>query len=81
MIKTNEIKKGTLVRLSNGWQAEMFCNKKGTTRMVKEVGDYVEIGSIYSHDILQAKIGDHWEEVEHTPTQIKLKNQLSVWGM
>ena len=48
---TNELKKGTRVILANGWFAEIFDNKKGSTRMAKVYGMYTEIGSVYAHDI------------------------------
>lgn len=48
---TNNLKKGALVRLHNGWEAEIYDNKKGNIRLAKVYGTYTEIGSIYSHDI------------------------------
>ena len=32
-----------------------------------------EMGSVYSHDIVMAQIGDKWIEVEHTKKQLELK--------
>ena len=53
-MKTNEIKKGMLIRLSNGWYGIMADNMRGNTRMVKVQGDFTELGSVYSHDIQAA---------------------------
>ena len=50
-LKTNDLKKGTRVRLKNGWEAEIFDNMRGNIRQAKVFGDYTEIGSIYAHDI------------------------------
>jgi len=50
-MKTNELKKGNVILLSNGWLAVMADNMRGNTRMAKVYGAYTEIGSVYSHDI------------------------------
>ena len=50
-MNTNDLKKGDLVRLRNGWIAEIYDNKKGNIRMAKVYGIETEIGSVYSHDI------------------------------
>ena len=47
----NELKKGDIVKLWNGWQAEICDNKKGNIRLAKVFGYYTEIGSIYAWDI------------------------------
>ena len=51
-MKTNEIKKGMVVKLRNGWYGIMADNMKGNTRMVDVDGLYREMGSVYSHDII-----------------------------
>ena len=50
-IEPNDIKKGDIGYLKNGWKFEMFDNKKGNIRMAKVYGYATEIGSIYAHDI------------------------------
>lgn len=50
-MKTNEIKKGMLIRLKSGWYGIMADNMRGNTRMVEIHGDFTETGSVYSHDI------------------------------
>lgn len=77
-MKTNEIKKGTRIRLRNGWNATMFDNMRGNTRMAEVEGFVTEIGSVYSHDIMAVLNPDGSETpVEHTSAQIKLRTQVS----
>lgn len=75
-MNTNDLKKGTRITLRNGWAAELFDNRKGNTRLAKVFGDYTEIGSIYSHDIMLATVRGHEVKVDHTPSQIKLRDML-----
>lgn len=81
-MKTNELKKGTRIKLANGWEATLEDNMKGNTRLAKVFGLYTEIGSVYSHDIVsyESMLGG-WKPVEHTPAQLKLKKQVSSFGM
>lgn len=78
-MKTNDIKKGMRVYLSQGWEGTMKDNLKGNRRMVEVEGIYTEIGSVYAHDILgvlDVEKGE-WVKIEHTPAQLKLKKQLA----
>ena len=50
-IEPNDIKKGDIGYLKNGWKFEMMDNKKGNIRMAMGHGDIPEMGSIYTHDI------------------------------
>ena len=79
-IKTNDIKKGTRIRLANGWFATMADNMRGNTRMAEVEGFFTEIGSVYSHDIVSALIEGEWVTVEHTPAQNKLRQRVSAFG-
>jgi hypothetical protein len=72
-MKTNEIKKGMYVQLSNGWNATMFDNARGNIRMCEVEGVYTEIGSVYAHDIKRVLVNGTWIDVEHTPAQLKLR--------
>ena len=79
--KTNDLKKGAWVLLRNGWVAEIYDNMRGNTRMAKVYGDFTEIGSVYSHDIMA---WGHAESaichaVEHTQAQLKLKMEVDTW--
>ena len=73
MVKTNELKKGTEVYLANGWKAVLADNAKGDTRLATVYGFCTEMGSVYSHDIVMAFVNGKFENVEHTPKQLKLK--------
>ena len=89
-MKTNEIKKGMVVELRNGWYGIMADNMKGNTRMVDVDGLYREIGSVYSHDIIKAwdtkldlnsdiKNQLPWIEgntIEHNKKQLDLKQMV-----
>lgn len=50
-MKTNDLKKGAVVRLRNGWYARIEDNMKGNTRLATVYGYETEMGSVYSHDI------------------------------
>ena len=79
--KTNELKKGTWVVLRNGWKAEIYDNMRGNTRMARVYGDFDEIGSVYSHDIMKwgATEDTIVHPVEHTQAQKKLKMEVDTW--
>ena len=78
-MKTNDIKKGTMIRtkqLGSIVSGIMMDNLKGNTRLIEtfgsEVGLFDEMGSVYATDIILAKNDkDEWEEVEHTDKQTK----------
>lgn len=53
VLKTNDLKKGDTIRLRNGWYAVIADNLKGNTRMATVYGNYVETGSVYSHNIVE----------------------------
>lgn len=72
MTCTNHLKRGTEVRLSNGWKAILRDNLKGNTRIAEVHGVCVETGSVYAHDIVSANVNGEWVTVEHTPAQRKL---------
>ena len=80
---TNEIKKGTKVlsvQLGVPVLGIMMDNKKGNTRLIdvkgSEVGLFDEMGSVYAHDIIEAKIDDAWIPITLTEAQLKLKQQV-----
>ncbi len=84
-MKTNDIKKGMEIRtvqLGVPVSGVMMDNKKGNIRMIEtkgsEVGLYDEMGSVYSHDIIEVKVNEHWEKVEHTSNQMSVKEMNSV---
>ena len=80
LIKTNELKKGALVRLANGWYATIQDNRKGDVRFATVEGHVTESGSIYAHDIVSAQLSDGWVSVSHTPKQQELKARVQNFG-
>ena len=82
-MKTNDIKKGTEVKttqLGVPVTGVMMDSLRGNTSLIKthgsEVGMFDEIGSVYSHDIVDVKVDDAWLPVTHTEAQLKLKQQV-----
>lgn len=63
-ISTNELKKGTRVRLRNGWEAILLQKCNGNIVNAQVFGDFTETGSIYTHTIIAAKINGQWVNVE-----------------
>ena len=84
---TNEIKKGMKiqsVQLGVPVSGIMMDNLKDNTRLVdvkgSEVGLFDEMGSVYSHDIVEVEVDGFWVAVEHTEKQLKLKSTLTNIG-
>lgn len=82
MIYTNDLKKGTRIKLANGWYGTLTDSRKGNTREAEVEGLYTEVGSVYGHDIVQALVpveakrgtgGKEWMAVFHTPAQVKAR--------
>jgi hypothetical protein len=78
-MKTNDLKKGTRIRLRNGWFATLEDNKKGNIRMATVEGHFTEMGSVYSHDIMEAFVDGDWFVVEHTDAQVKLRQTATFF--
>jgi hypothetical protein len=71
---TNELKKGDRVKLRNGWDAKIEDNLKGNTRLCTVYGDFTEMGSVYSHDIMfKYEDGGKTTKMEYTPAQEKCR--------
>jgi len=79
MTKTNDLKKGTRIKLRNGWEADLVDNRKGNIRDAKVYGTFTEIGSIYSHDMVKYKDGDEWKAIEHTKSQLNCKKMNEAY--
>ena len=78
---TNDLKKGAIVRLRNGWEAEVYDNARGNTRTCKVYGFETEIGSVYSWDIegtIKSIGGGHpiIERVQLTDKQVAGEKQV-----
>lgn len=80
LFKTNDIKKGTRVQLRNGWFATVVDNARGNTRLASVEGYVTETGSIYAHDIVQARVSNNWVEVGHTKQQETLRDRITQVG-
>ena len=78
---TNELKKGDRIRLRNGWEAKVEDNLKGNTRMCTVYGDFTEMGSVYSHDIMWKDDDGEITMIEHTEAQLKLKKRCAAFGL
>ena len=80
MMKTNDLKKGCRVQLTNGWYATIQDNAKGDTRMATVEGFVTETGTVYSHDIVRAEYNNAWVSILLTPKQTSLKHLTSHLG-
>lgn len=72
------VTKGTIVKLRNGWEAEVLDNLTNRqTRMCKVYGRHTEMGSVYSSDIVSAMDEDGvWHVVVHsTATLVAAQNR------
>lgn len=81
-VSIKNVKKGTNVTLRNGWKAKVEDNTVNQhTRLCTVYGDYTEMGSVYSTDIVTAQMPDGtWHVVEHTPAQLKSRTARAGWG-
>lgn len=81
-MKTNDMKKGTKVKLANGWEATVEDNLKGNTRMCTVYGLHTEMGSVYSHDIVAYKVDGDWKtDIEYSKSQLQCKKMSeSLFG-
>ena len=80
LVRANDLKKGTRVMLRSGWEADLADNAKGNTRLAKVYGDYTEMGSVYTKDILEAKVGENWKKVALSAAQRKAAKKIRAAG-
>ena len=73
---TNDLKKGTRIRLRNGWFATLMDNQRGNIRLADVEGIYREVGSVYAHDIIAAEVNGSWVSVTHTDKQNKSRSMV-----
>ena len=57
-MKTNDLKKGHMIRMSNGWFAIMGDNMRGNIRVADVDGICREARSVYMHDVTHYRISD-----------------------
>jgi len=80
-VSIKDVKKGTKVVLRNGWMADVLDNLTNRqTRMCKVYGDFEEMGSVYTSDIVEAYVGGNWEFVQHAPATLKMAKARASWG-
>ncbi len=81
-VEMKDVRKGTLVVLRNGWEAEVLDNLTNRqTRMCKVFGDYTEMGSVYSTDIVSAQMPDgQWHVVRHSTKSLVTAQKRKQWG-
>lgn len=87
-VPVTEVRKGTRVQLRNGWYATIKDNTvKQHTRVAEVEGNYTETGSVYSTDIIMARIvGDSltvdagWQKVAHTKPQLEAAATRKLMG-
>ena len=84
MLMTN-VRKGTIVRLRNGFRAKVEDNLvRGMTRLCTvygaEFGMFDEMGSVYSSDIVQAEVNGMFVSVQLTPAQAKSAKTRAAFG-
>ena len=83
-IKTNDLKKGTEVRMRNGFSGTLMDNRKGNLRSVfirgSEFGYFDEQGDNYSHNIVSALVNGEWVEIEYTESQLKCRAMVKGMG-
>jgi len=72
-VKSNDLKKGHKIAMSNGFTGEIMDNKKGNLRLAKIFGYATDIGSVYVWDIT-------YPVLELTPAQIKARDTVKAMG-
>lgn len=81
VVTMKDVRKGTRVVLRSGWTAVVLDNLTNRqTRMCEVHGDYTEMGSVYSSEIVEAFINGNWEFVQHSPKTLAIAKERAVWG-
>lgn len=67
-MQSSELFQGDLVKLSNGWLAELIEDPRGKMCSARVFGLDTEVGSVYISDIREVRLDDYqmgyyWEEV------------------
>lgn len=78
-IRTDQLKKGSRLRLRNGWEAIVVKECDGNTLIAKVFGDFTETGSIYAHNIVATEVDGKWVGVEMTEEQARFYNDEIIW--
>ena len=67
----NDMKKGQIGILKNGWKFRIEDNKKGNVRMATVYGMSTDMGSIYTSEIASVEVNGMIEPLEQTSAQKK----------
>ena len=65
----NDMKKGQIGILKNGWKFRIEDNKKGNVRMATVYGMSTDMGSIYTSEIASVEVNGMIEPLEQTSAQ------------
>jgi hypothetical protein len=79
-VVSNQIKKGTKLRLKNGWNATMMDNRRGSIRTMEVQGLHTEIGDNYVWEIKSAFIDGQWKTVQLTKNQQEQRDRIKGLG-
>lgn len=80
-VTVKDVRKGTRIVLRNGWEAEVLDNLTNrATRLCKVFGDYTEMGSVYTSDIVEAFVNGNWEFVQHSTKTLQTAQARQSWG-
>lgn len=74
----NDMKKGQMGVLKNGWKFRIEDNKKGNVRMATVYGMFTEMGSIYTRDIDTVEVNGIMESLEQTSAQKKKADKTAL---
>jgi hypothetical protein len=82
-VSMKHVRKGTSVKLRNGWTAQVEDNQtRGHARLATVYGDYTEMGSVYATDIVEARMPDgSWQVVAHSPAALKVAAKRTMYGL
>jgi len=75
----NDMKKGQMGVLKNGWRFRIEDNKKGNIRLATVYGFETEMGSIYTHDIASLEVDGKSEPLEQTLAQQIKSAKIQTW--
>jgi len=78
MMKTNDVKKGCRVQLTNGSYVMVNDNMKGDTRRVTREGNMTDM--VYSHDMVRVECNNVWVAITLTPKQTSLRALTHTLG-
>ena len=73
---SNSIKKGTPLKLKNGWNATMKDDRRGSIRQLEVQGITLDTSDCYVWEINQAFIDEKWHKLVLTKAQREQKSRI-----